>query len=230
MFDDVIVKQPTSVETTLPGSNTTAVAGPSTVDELAYDEVAQKMIASIEDFWTQQLPDVYGRAIRNTRPGRVPAQPGRRGSGMRRPVDGIRRCRGERLLLSAGDFIVYDDAELFPGLYTKFGPFVIGVVLAHEWGHAIQVRGGVSDSVAAVTLENQADCFSGAWTRWIADGNASGLTINGTDLDGALGGLLFFRDQPGTTSADEQAHGSGFDRVEGVPGRVRAGRLTLREL
>ena len=132
---------------------------------------------------------------------------------MRYPVDGIRGRSGERLLLSAGDFIAYDDAELFPGLYTKFGPFVIGVVLAHEWGHAIEVRGGVSDSVAAVTLENQADCFSGAWTRWIADGNASALTINGTDLDGALGGLLFFRDQPGTTSADEQAHGSGFDRV-----------------
>ncbi len=217
MFNDVTVTPQTSsvesVETTLPGTDTTAVAGPSTVDELTYDEVAHKMIASIDAFWTQQLPDVYGKQYETLAQGVFPLKPGEEAPGCDAPSTVFEDVAGNAFYCPAGDFIAYDDAELFPGLYTKFGPFVIGVVLAHEWGHAIQLRGGVSDSVATVTLENQSDCFSGAWTRWIADGNAAGLTINGTDLDGALGGLLFFRDQPGTTSADAQAHGSGFDRV-----------------
>jgi predicted metalloprotease len=214
MFNDVTVTpQTSSVETTLPGTDTTVDAGPSTVDELSYDEVAQKMSATIDAYWTEQHPDVYGRQYETLAQGVFPLKPGDEAPGCDAPSTVYDDVAGNAFYCPAGDFIAYDDADLFPGLYTKFGPFVIGVVLAHEWGHAIQVRGGVSDSVATVTLENQADCFSGAWTRWIADGNAPGLTINGTDLDGALGGLLFFRDQPGTTSADEQAHGSGFDRV-----------------
>jgi predicted metalloprotease len=214
VFNDVTAThQTSSLDTTLPGPDTTVITGPSTVDEFTYDEVAQKMIASINEFWTQQLPDVYGKQYATLAQGVFPLKPGDKAPGCNAPSTVYEDVAGNAFYCPGGDFIVYDDADLFPGLYTRFGPFVIGVVLAHEWGHAIQVRGGVSDSVATVTLENQADCFSGAWTRWIADGNASGLTINGSDLDSALGGLLFFTDQPGTTSADPQSHGSGFDRV-----------------
>jgi predicted metalloprotease len=171
------------------------------------------MISSIDAFWTQQLPDVYGHRYQTLDKGVFPLGPGDEAPGCDAPSTVYEDVAQNAFYCPAGDFIVYDNADLFPSLYRKFGPFVIGVVLAHEWGHAIQARGGVSDSVATVTRENQADCFAGAWTRWVADGNAPGLKINGTDLDGALGGLLFFRDQPGITSADQQAHGSGFDRV-----------------
>ena len=40
------------------------------------------------------------------------------------------------------DFIVYDDGEdgvLF-SLAEEFGPTILGVVMAHEFGHAIQAR------------------------------------------------------------------------------------------
>ncbi|WP_223163877.1 hypothetical protein [Mycobacterium simiae] len=42
-------------------------------------------------------------------------------------------------------------------------------------------------------------------------GDAFKPTAN--DLDRALAGFLFLRDEPGTAKADPRAHGSGFDRV-----------------
>ena len=46
-----------------------------------------------------------------------------------------------------GDFMVYDDGEegVLYGLAEEFGPSILGVVLAHEFGHAIQARTGDLD-------------------------------------------------------------------------------------
>ena len=45
-----------------------------------------------------------------------------------------------------GDFMVYDDGTggLLFELADNFGPATIGIVLAHEYGHAIQQRSGAS--------------------------------------------------------------------------------------
>ena len=95
MFNDVTVTQQSCpVETTLPGTDTTAVAGPSTVDELTYDEVAQKMIASIDDFWTQQLPDVYGRQYETLAQGVFPLKPGDEAPGCDAPSTVYEDVRG----------------------------------------------------------------------------------------------------------------------------------------
>ena len=41
-----------------------------------------------------------------------------------------------------GDFLVYDDGEdgVLYSLTEEFGPTILGVVMAHEFGHAIQSR------------------------------------------------------------------------------------------
>ena len=54
-----------------------------------------------------------------------------------------------------GDFVVYDDGEngLLAELADKFGAGTIGIVLAHEYGHAIQQRSGVLDlNLPTVTI------------------------------------------------------------------------------
>jgi hypothetical protein len=42
------------------------------------------------------------------------------------------------------DVVAWDAEQLLPELRDKFGDFVIPVVLAHEWGHAIQARSDTS--------------------------------------------------------------------------------------
>ena len=41
-----------------------------------------------------------------------------------------------------GDFMAYDDAELLPQLVQQLGQSAVAVVMAHEFGHAVQVRPG----------------------------------------------------------------------------------------
>ena len=98
-----------------------------------------------------------------------------------------------------------------PRLAETFGTFSVALVLAHEWGHAIQDRAGNGDE-QTVYLEQQADCFAGAFLAHVAeDGNA--LELKPGDLEASLGAMLLLRDAPGTSAADPSAHGSAFDRI-----------------
>ena len=133
-------------------------------------------------------------------------------SAAQRPSRGGRRPRGVRGP-SRVDVLERLDAEgLLPDLQKKFGDFVIPVVLAHEWGHAMQQRSGFfSANQLTVSSELQADCFAGGWSKHAQKRGA----FRGTSaqLDSALAGILDLRDQPGSSATDQSAHGSGFDRV-----------------
>ena len=111
------------------------------------------------------------------------------------------------------DSVAWDDADFMPQQRSKFGDFVIPIVLAHEWGHAIQKRSGFFDqNKVTASGELQADCFAGGWARHAQDDGV--FEVNAADLDRALAGMLDIADTPGTTTENNQtAHGSGFDRV-----------------
>jgi hypothetical protein len=68
-------------------------------------------------------------------------------------------------------------------------------------------------NVQTVVAEQQADCFAGAWTKWIADGNSDSFAVSETELDSSVAGMISISDLPGTGSDDPLAHGSGFDRI-----------------
>lgn len=107
------------------------------------------------------------------------------------------------------DVVAWDAEGLLPDLQSRFGDFVIPVVLAHEWGHAVQARSNFT--ARTVTKELQADCFAGAWSKHAQDDKV--FDVSSSDLDAALAGILELRDTPGTSNIDPSAHGSGFDRV-----------------
>src|SRR5213079_405534 len=65
----------------------------------------------------------------------------------------------------------------------------------------------------SIVVEQQADCFAGSWLAHLARNESPYLRPTESDLRGAFAGMLAFSDQPGTTSTQPQAHGSGFDRV-----------------
>jgi predicted metalloprotease len=112
---------------------------------------------------------------------------------------------------SVGKYVAYDNEQLFPYLAEEFGDFTIALALAHEWGHAVQDQAGITGPTIA--LEQQADCFAGAWVRHLADGESGSLSLNEGNLDTGLAGYLTLRDTPGSDPAADDAHGSAFDRV-----------------
>ena len=115
-----------------------------------------------------------------------------------------------------GDFMAYDDGAqgILAELAAEFGDSVLAVVLAHEYGHAVQFRTGALDrDVPTVITEQQADCFSGAWTRRAWDGAAPGVTFTDADLRSGLIALVIVRDPVGENVFDDGGHGSAFDRI-----------------
>lgn len=82
-----------------------------------------------------------------------------------------------------------------PDLAAKYGDFTVAVVIAHEWGHAVQHRAEIDQPT--VVLELQADCFAGAWTRHVTSSGTSRFEAGTRELDESLAGILSFRDAPG---------------------------------
>jgi predicted metalloprotease len=112
-----------------------------------------------------------------------------------------------------GDFIAYDDASLLPQLVDQLGQSAVAVVMAHEFGHAVQSRAG-EFSQPTILKEQQADCFAGAWAAHVARDESDGLTFNDDDIKGGLIAMIQVRDPVELSGAvDANAHGTGFDRV-----------------
>ena len=64
---------------------------------------------------------------------------------------------------------------LLPSLRKANGDMAITMVLAHEYGHAIQKLAHLKPRKdPALVSEQQADCFAGVYVRWVAEGNSRG--------------------------------------------------------
>ncbi|HET6530533.1 MAG TPA: neutral zinc metallopeptidase [Actinoplanes sp.] len=121
------------------------------------------------------------------------------------------------------DFIAWDAQTLIPQLQEDFGPLLVGVVMAHEYGHAVQQRLRQPDQ-PTVVLEQQADCFAGAWVADVLAGRSTVFRdVQPAQLDDTVAGLLLLRDQPGTPALAPQAHGNAFDRVRAFQEGVEDG-------
>jgi predicted metalloprotease len=123
----------------------------------------------------------------------------------------------------AGDFIAWDAETLIPQLNADFGPLLVGVVMAHEYGHAIQTRLNTSEQ-PTVVLEQQADCFAGAWTADVLAGRSTAFPKPTPEqLDKTAAGLVLLRDEPGTSARNPQAHGNAFDRIRAYQEGIEQG-------
>lgn len=191
------------------GPNGDSVDQPDTPDDLG--DVVDDSIADVEAFWTEEFPQIYGEEF-------VPVQ-GYYGYGpdtemppCGNPPPTYQDIADNAFYCPESDIIAADEARLIPYLAERFHPFTIGIVFAHEYGHAIQARTGTFGNRSVVT-EMQADCFAGAWTAWIADGNSDNFEVQEEQLDFSVAGMIEISDVPGTSPDDLAAHGSGFDRI-----------------
>jgi predicted metalloprotease len=163
-------------------------------------------IKLLNDFWSMNFPTVFHARFQPIR--------GLRAYAPQIGIEGI-PCGNERLpemnavYCNVNDLIQWDESLLL-GFYDKIGDFAAAFAIAHEWGHAVQARLGIRSGIArSRELELQADCFAGAWARYVEQ---LGL-LEGGDIDEATEGLFLARDRIGTSWLDPQAHGSGRDRI-----------------
>jgi predicted metalloprotease len=112
--------------------------------------------------------------------------------------------------------IGWDRAVLLPMMQQSFGKMAVVMVLAHEYGHAIQTMAHiVAAKDPVIVKEQQADCFAGAFIRHVAEGNAKHFTINTSDgLNSVLAATVAIRDA--NPDDPESVHGSAFERVTAV--------------
>ncbi|MCU1369136.1 MAG: putative metalloprotease [Ilumatobacteraceae bacterium] len=204
-------------DTTTTAPSTTVPPAPTDVDILGSDgselnDVIGNTISDLEAFWTEVYPEAYGAAYEplsgglfaidsGTDPSSVPCASS---ADISELLDNAYYC-------PPADAVVWDQERFLPDLADRYGTFTAAVVIAHEWGHAIQERAQFTG--ASVTTELQADCFAGAWVQHVTDGGSPRFTVTTDDLDQALAGVLSLRDAPGGFADDPSAHGSGFDRV-----------------
>ena len=198
----------TSTPTTLPPPTNMVIVGDS---GSPVNRIAANAITDLEAFWGETYPAVYGTPYepvaggfyainRNSRPSTLPCG-----------VWDINQVLHNAFYCPTDDAVAWDEENLMPDLAKEYGDFVVAVVLAHEWGHAIQDRAAFDQPIVVVEL--QADCFAGAWVQHVNSSGKSRFEITTKDLDQALAGVLSLRDAAGAESTDPNAHGSGFDRV-----------------
>jgi predicted metalloprotease len=127
--------------------------------------------------------------------------------------------------------MAWDREVLFPAGKRYFGDMAITAALAHEYGHAVQDMANLVDkSPPTLVAEQQADCFAGAYLRWVAEGNSPRFTVNtAAGLNGVLAGLIALRDPvPGPHGEPtlEAGHGTALDRIGAFQMGFGAGTAT----
>ena len=194
-----------------------------------YDASIDGTLADIQAYWAQTMPDVYGQPYEAIPADRVypysednPPPNCDDGGQTRMPYEEV---AGNAFYCGNGDFIAYDEQGLLPKLRDNFGEFAVGLVFAHEWGHAVQARVGYTDA-PTVYLEQQADCLAGAWAQHVADSDDADVHLSTGDLDTALAGLLTLSDPSGVDGSEDGAHGNGFDRVSAFQDGYESGAAT----
>jgi predicted metalloprotease len=192
------------------------------------DRIARNALADLNTYWTEQFRPTFSQEFTPLAGGYFSVDPnnldpaqypnGKIGCG--EPPAAVENnafyC-GPSAEYTNGDAIQYDRAFLGElafgsGGSEGYGRFIPALVMAHEFGHAVQGRVGYPFQ-ASIAIETQADCFAGTWTKWVADGNAPHNTIRPAELDDVLRGYLLLRDPVGTGANAGEAHGSYFDRV-----------------
>ncbi|WP_158887383.1 neutral zinc metallopeptidase [Amycolatopsis anabasis] len=185
------------------------------------DKLAATAITDIQAYWTQAFPRTFGAPWQELRGGFFSADTADAGGQPPPCSKSTAAIAGNAYYCPSGDLIVWDRAALIPVLTERFGAGAVMLVLAHETGHAVQQRTGVTgggerrrpDLYPGVVIESMADCYAGSFIRWVVDGHAEHLKLQRGELDSALRALITFRDPVGTPNTDNRAHGDAFDRV-----------------
>ncbi|MGV0834006.1 neutral zinc metallopeptidase [Mycolicibacterium thermoresistibile] len=183
------------------------------------DRAALMAIEDIEDFWAQHYPEAFSgefvpvQTLVSVDPS-DPSSPPVCGTDAADLKYNAAYCRTR-------DVLVWDREYLLPVANTFFGVMAINGVLAHEYGHAVQVQARLVDADTPTLIgEQQADCLAGTYLRWVAEGHSPRFALNTTgDLDRVIAGAIAMRDPISVLRLlipPSEAHGTALDRVSAL--------------
>jgi predicted metalloprotease len=193
-----------------------------------FDVTAKNALADVMAFWQQRYPSISGgRSLPKLKgglysidgqevvtSGKVAGPAGKEGCVELRPtfiVDNAAYCRVD-------DSIVWDrnPQHLIGVLADRYGPLLMAMAFAHEFGHALQYRlGTFALDLPVIDVESQADCAAGAFLGEVIAGRTAHFRATPQQLDQALLGYLQVRD-PTPVSGAGISHGDGFDRLSAI--------------
>ena len=126
--------------------------------ELAEDETSARDVTNA--FWREAFPDTFRRSYNppEVRGGYV-GEDGPTCGGQPSVAFNAFYCPAE-------DFLAWDENLMATG-YERIGDAWVYLIIAHEWGHAIQAR--LERDQVSVAAELQADCLAGATLFGAAD-------------------------------------------------------------
>lgn len=178
------------------------------------DELAASAISDIEDYWAVAYEEAFDEKFRPV---------AELISWDANGFDGQFCGEDTYGLINAGycypdRTIGWDRGELLPGLQRAHGDMGVVMVLAHEYGHAVSRLAGLTKKdTPTLVAEQQADCFGGAYMRWVAEDSSPRFTLStGEGLNNVLAGVISFRD-PLLAENDPDVgfdeHGTAFERL-----------------
>ncbi|MFI2283009.1 metallopeptidase [Nocardia beijingensis] len=181
----------------------------------AVDKLALNTIADVQDFWTTEYPEHFPGTFKPvTRFISWDAKAPR--------TQSVKFCKSDTYQVvnaayCGGDHTIgWDRGVLLPKLVQKYGEMAVVMVLAHEYGHAIQGQARLAGLLTPpLVQEQQADCLAGVFLRHVAEGDSAHFTLNTTDgLNAVLGATVAVRDRD--PNDPDSVHGSAFERVTAV--------------
>ncbi|RSM36650.1 aminopeptidase [Amycolatopsis balhimycina DSM 5908] len=178
------------------------------------DKLATAAIDDVQTYWGERLPADFGQQfepVKSLLSYDSQTDTEQTGCGSVKKLVNAFYC-------AADDSVAWDRGVLLPMLRQRFGPMSVVVVLAHEFGHAVQYRlgdkAGLTKSTPTVVKEQQADCFAGGYFRWVAEDKSKYYRVSTSEgLNQVMAAMFLIRDQAGTSGADRGAHGTAFDRT-----------------
>lgn len=200
------------------------------------DELAGQSISDLEEFWKFAYPDTFDGEFEAVKDLVSWDSDAWKGTFCDEPTEG---------LINAGyceqdNTIGWDRTVLMPALRQANGDMAITMVLAHEYGHAIQKLATLNPKgVPTLVTEQQADCLAGVYVRWVAEGKSPRFTLStGDGLNNLLAAMISFRD-PVMSQDDyygsEDEHGSAFERISAfqfgfTDGAAACKAITIKEI
>lgn len=190
---------------------TRAVTG---TDGGGIDALAASAISDIEQFWDTAYPDTFGELFTPVR-GLVSWD----AAGFVYQFCGMNTYGVENAgFCYLDETLGWDRGRMLPALRKANGDMAVAMVLAHEYGHWVSRQAGLTyPDTPTLVAEQQADCSSGAYMRWVAEGNSPHFTLSTADgLNNVLAAVIAFRDplfREGDWRARLGEHGSAFERL-----------------
>jgi predicted metalloprotease len=136
----------------------TGCTATSAQDTISADE--QRAVNAVDAFWQENFSKEFGKPYESPHvAGAYTGTDGPKCGGQPSEPNNAYYCQ-------PGDYIAWDQNLMQAG-YEQVGDAWVYLIIAHEWGHAIQAR--LNADQVSVAAELQADCLAGATLQGAVD-------------------------------------------------------------